>query len=98
MSMLNCEQLKEKMRFIENYTQAKNAADGSKVDANANVTLKNIATLESEIMKDFFIHVNRTQVSNKITALFGESLGKEYLRQIENHEIYVHDETSLKPY
>jgi len=96
--MLNCEQLKEKMRFIENYTQAKNAADGSKVDANANVTLKNIATLESEIMKDFFIHVNRTQVSNKITALFGESLGKEYLRQIENHEIYVHDETSLKPY
>lgn len=32
MSMLNCEQLKEKMRFIENYTQAKNAADGSKVD------------------------------------------------------------------
>ncbi|MBE0349824.1 anaerobic ribonucleoside-triphosphate reductase [Pseudoalteromonas lipolytica] len=98
MSMLNCEQLKEKMRFIENYTQAKNAADGSKVDANANVTLKNIATLESEIMKDFFIHVNRTQMSNKITALFGESLGKEYLRQIENHEIYVHDETSLKPY
>ncbi|EWH04928.1 ribonucleoside-triphosphate reductase [Pseudoalteromonas lipolytica SCSIO 04301] len=98
MSMLNCEQLKEKIRFIENYTQAKNAADGSKVDANANVTLKNIATLESEIMKDFFIHVNRTQVSNKITALFGESLGKEYLRQIENHEIYVHDETSLKPY
>lgn len=96
--MLNCEQLKEKIRFIENYTQAKNAADGSKVDANANVTLKNIATLESEIMKDFFIHVNRTQVSNKITALFGESLGKEYLRQIENHEIYVHDETSLKPY
>ena len=98
MSILESEQIKDKMAFIENYVSATNPADGSRVDANANVTLKNIATLESELMKDFFIQVNRAQVSEKIKCLFGESLSKEYLRQIDNHEIYVHDETSLKPY
>ena len=49
-------------------------------------------------MKDYFIQVNRAQVQNKIRQLFGEELALEYVRQIEAHEIYVHDETSLKPY
>ena len=31
-------------------------------------------------------------------TLFGVELANEYIRQIESHEIYVHDETSLKPY
>lgn len=98
MLRLSPEQLNEKMHFIQDYLCATNAADGSKMDANANVTQKNIATMESEIMKDFFVQVNRTQVSKKITELFGDELAKEYLRQIDQHEIYVHDETSLKPY
>ncbi len=37
-------------------------------------------------------------VRQKIASLFGEELATEYIRQIESHEIYVHDETSLKPY
>ncbi len=90
--------IQKKLGFIETYLAAQNAADGSTMDANANVTQKNIATLETEIMKDYFIQVNRAQVSAKISSLFGEDLAKEYVRQIENHEIYVHDETSLKPY
>lgn len=98
MLRLSPEQLNEKMQFIQDYLKAENAADGSKMDANANVTQKNIATMESEIMKDFFVQLNRTQVSKKIEDLFGEELSREYLRQIEDHEIYVHDETSLKPY
>ena len=98
MLRLSPEQLNEKVQFIQDYLSATNAADGSKMDANANVTQKNIATMESEIMKDFFVQVNRTQVSKKITEIFGEDLSKEYLRQIDQHEIYVHDETSLKPY
>ena len=49
-------------------------------------------------MKDHFIQVNRSLVSNKISQLFGAELAKEYQRQIKDHEIYVHDETSLKPY
>lgn len=98
MIRLNPSQLVGKLAFIDDYIHAQNAADGSKMDANANVTQKNIATMENELMKDFFVQINRAKVSGKIAELFGESLAQEYLRQIEQHEIYVHDETSLKPY
>lgn len=98
MIRLHPEQLNQKLSFIDEYIQAKNAADGSKLDANANVTQKNIATMEQELMKDFFVQINRAKVSGKIRELFGQDLVEEYLRQIEAHEIYVHDETSLKPY
>ena len=91
-------QLSQKLDFITEYKKAKNAADGSKMDANANVTQKNIATMEQELMKDFFVQINRAKVSQKIAELFGQAMADEYLRQIEAHEIYVHDETSLKPY
>ena len=98
MIRLHPEQLNQKLSFIDEYIQAKNAADGSKLDANANVTQKNIATMEQELMKDFFVQINRAKVNGKIRELFGQDLADEYLRQIEAHEIYVHDETSLKPY
>lgn len=98
MLRLNEQQLNTKMQFIENYIRAANAAEGSKFDANANVTHKNIATMESELNKDINIQVNRALVRKKIETLFGTELANEYIRQIEAHEIYVHDETSLKPY
>lgn len=91
-------QVTKKIDFIDNYISSSNAADGSKVDANANVTSKNIATMEAELNKDINIQVNRALVKRKIESLFGEDLANEYVRQIESHEIYVHDETSLKPY
>ena len=91
-------QISAKLGFMQNYISAQNAADGSTMDANANVTQKNIATMESEILKDFLVQINRGQVAEKIADLFGQELAAEYIRQIENHEIYVHDETSLKPY
>lgn len=78
--------------------QNHNAADASKVDANANVSTKNIATLETEINKDINIQINRMMVKRKIQDLYGSELANEYVRQIEDHEIYVHDETSIKPY
>ena len=92
------DQLKSKAKFIKDYIGASNAADGSKMDANANVTSKNIATMESELNKDINIQVNRYLVKEKIAELFGQETADEYIRQIEAHEIYVHDETSLKPY
>lgn len=98
MIRLTDEQLNQKIQYIQNYKQAQNAADGSVMDANANVSMKNIATLEAEINKDINIQINRRLVSNKIEELYGPHLAQEYLRQIEDHEIYVHDETSLKPY
>ncbi len=98
MIRLTQEQIQKKINFIDSYKSAQNAAEGSKLDANANVTHKNIATLESEINKDINIQINRALVARKIESLFGSDLAKEYVRQIEDHEIYVHDETSLKPY
>ena len=91
-------QIAQKINFINDYLHSANAADGSKMDANANVTSKNIATMEAELNKDINIQVNRALVKQKIASLFGDGLAKEYSRQIESHEIYVHDETSLKPY
>lgn len=58
-SYLSEQQLESKIQFIENYKQSTNPADGSTVDANANVTLKNISTLETEIMKDYMIQLNQ---------------------------------------
>lgn len=98
MIRLTQEQIQKKINFIDAYKSAQNAAEGSKLDANANVTHKNIATLESEINKDINIQINRALVARKIESLFGSNLAQEYVRQIEDHEIYVHDETSLKPY
>ncbi|WP_076410707.1 anaerobic ribonucleoside-triphosphate reductase [Shewanella sp. UCD-KL12] len=98
MLRLNQDQIDNKKGFIKHYFQARNAAEGSKMDANANVTHKNIATLEAELLKDCFVQINRGLVHDKIRDTFDENLAKEYLRQIEEHEIYVHDETSLKPY
>ncbi len=98
MLQLNQEQINNKKDFIKDYFAAQNAADGSKMDANANVSHKNIATLEAELLKDCFVQINRALVHDKIRDTFDADLAKEYMRQIEDHEIYVHDETSLKPY
>lgn len=98
MIRLSDDQIKNKIDFINHYLDSTNAADGSKVDANANVTSKNIATMEAELNKDINIQVNRALVKQKIATLFSDDLAEEYSRQIESHEIYVHDETSLKPY
>lgn len=98
MIRLSPSQIQDKINFVHQYMSAVNAADGSKLDANANVSIKNISTLDSEIHKDINIQINRALVKRKIAELFDESLAQEYDRQIEAHEIYVHDETSLKPY
>jgi len=98
MIRLSQDQIQNKIDYIQHYINSTNAANGSKLDANANVTSKNLATLSAEINKDINIQVNRTLVSNKITELFGIELAEEYNRQIESHEIYIHDETSLMPY
>ncbi|WP_105188828.1 anaerobic ribonucleoside-triphosphate reductase [Pseudoalteromonas sp. T1lg48] len=98
MKKLPAELIDEKLAFIARYCSAANAADGSALDSNANVTSKNIATLEAETCKDYVIQINRAAITHKIANLFDAQLAKEYVRQIEEHEIYVHDETSLKPY
>ena len=81
---------------------ASNAATGSAVDANSNVTNKDIAVLESELYKDFTIQINRHMVMDKMLKLYGPTKGlvlkERFMNYLDNHFMYVHDETSLKPY
>lgn len=90
--------LNEKKQFIKDYAKAKNAATGSKYDANANVTDKNIVTLNGELFKGDVIKVNRAILTDKIRELYGEELAKEYISMLEQHLLYKHDETSIMPY
>jgi ribonucleoside-triphosphate reductase len=87
------------LNFIEKYKKAINASSGSEVDSNANVEHKNVTTLTGELYKKEAIGTNRLMMVNKITELFGEDLAIEYIRQLETHELYRHDETNpLLPY
>ena len=82
-----------KVDYINEYAKASNAATGSKYDSNANVESKNVTTLTGEMHKDDDIGINRLRMIQMISKMFGEGLAKEYIRQLEDHEIYRHDET-----
>lgn len=92
------EQIKEKVDFIDYYLKANNAADASIIDANANVSSKNIATMSAELNKDIFIQINRGIIHKELQKTFGKEIADKYLKQLEEHIIYTHDETSLAPY
>lgn len=98
MVKLTEEQINAKIQFMNQYMNASNAASGSTLDANANVSSKNIATLTAEMYKDFTIQINRKLIQNKIEQRFTKKLAKQYIRDIEDHLIYIHDESSLYPY
>ena len=88
----------KKIQFIHDFIAAQNPASGSEVDANANVTVKSIAVMEAELFKREFIKINRTLVSQKLTEMYGVEMARQYERDLADHLIYVHDETSLRPY
>ena len=81
-----------------NYCDAKNAATGSKFDANANVEHKNIATLIGELPKQNFIRLNRRLLTDRIKEMYGKELSDKYLSLLNRHFIYKNDETSLANY
>lgn len=89
------EPFRKDLNFIKKYAKAVNAATASEVDANSNVSNKNIATMAPEIHKRSNIYANRLAMHDKITELFGEELADEYIRQLEEHEIYRHDESGM---
>jgi ribonucleoside-triphosphate reductase len=98
MVRLTDQQLQAKLDFIENYCNASNAADGSTFDPNSNVIAKNVATLQAELNKDYNIQVKRALVYREIKKLFGNDIADKYIEQLESHEIYTHDETTIAPY
>lgn len=95
---LNKAQIADREKFINAYASAVNASSGSEVDSNANVTTKTVATMEAELFKPYAIQLNRAKVHKKLSSQFSPALAKLYLKDIESHRIYVHDETSLRPY
>ena len=98
MKALSTSQMNDRLNFIRSYTEAINASSGSEVDANANVVRKTLATLEAELYKPYTITLNRQMVKDKVQEMFGWEVGNKYLLDLSAHYIYVHDETSLKPY
>lgn len=95
---LSKEYLSDKEKFINTFINAENPATGSAVDSNANVTNKTLAVLEAELFKQEYIQVNRNRVYSKLLEMFGAEVADNYLRDIKEHLIYIHDETSLRPY
>lgn len=87
-----------KIAFIRKYMTAKNAATGSDVDQNANVSNKNIATMAAELPKKDIIALNRELMRQKLTSMYGEDLAAQYEKDLAHHIIYKHDETSIFPY
>ena len=61
---------------------------------------KNIATLETEIYKADAVAINRLGMYRKLQEMYGTNAAEEYLRQLEEHELYRHDEVGIlgKPY
>lgn len=89
------EPFRKNVNFIKKYEKALNAATGSEVDANSNVSSKNIATMAPEVHKKDNIYTNRLWMHDKLTEMYGEETADEYLRQLEEHEIYRHDESGM---
>ena len=90
-----------KIHYMDEYIDSnKNAATMSNTDGNANTSAKNVATLEPEVFKDDFRTIQRYRMKRKLKQMYPE-VAYDYERDIEGHEIYVHDEAStptLKQY
>ncbi len=90
--------LRKKRDFIKDYIKASNAATGSKFDANANITHKNIVTLGQELYKENNIKQNRYIMRDKIKSLYGRALADRYVADLESHVLYKHDESGTPGY
>ena len=93
--------IRERLDYMDNYSKSEdNAASSSETDANANVTQKNVANLESEVYKTTNRIIQRQRMKDKLNELFPE-VSKQYEKDLNHHIIYTHDEASspaLKPY
>jgi ribonucleoside-triphosphate reductase len=90
-----------KIHYMDEYIDSnENAATMSNTDGNANTSAKNVATLEPEVFKDDFRTIQRYRMKRKLKQMYPE-VAYDYERDIEGHEIYIHDEAStptLKQY
>lgn len=86
--------IKERIDYMNRYSDsADNAATSSETDANANVTIKNVANLEGEVYKTTNRIIQRQRMKDKLNEMFPE-VAKLYEEDLSNHIIYAHDEAS----
>ena len=90
-----------KIEYQDSYINStENAATSSETDGNANVTSKNVATLESEDRKRENRGIQRYRMKRQLKKMYPE-LASQYAIDLEHHIIYTHDEAStsvLKQY
>lgn len=93
--------IRERIDYMDKYSQSHdNAATSSETDANANVTMKNVANLEGEVYKTTNRVIQRQRMKDKLNELFPE-VAKKYEEDLNHHIIYTHDEATtpvLKQY
>ena len=90
-----------KVEYQDSYINStENAATSSETDGNANVTSKNVATLESEDRKRENRGIQRYRMKRQLKKMYPE-LASQYAIDLEHHILYTHDEAStsvLKQY
>lgn len=93
--------IRERIDYMNKYSQSNdNAATSSETDANANVTMKNVANLEGEVYKTTNRTIQRQRMKDKLNEMFPE-VAKKYEEDLNHHIIYTHDEATtpvLKQY
>lgn len=90
----NRDWVNEKMAFIQRYKESGNTADAT-IDDNSNVASKNIGILNNEIHKPDNIDISRGMIVRKLKELYPDFESKTYIKDLEHHIIYKHDESSF---
>ena len=86
--------IRERIDYMNKYSESgDNAATSSETDANANVTMKNVANLEGEVYKTTNRTIQRQRMKHKLDELYPE-VAKQYEKDLEHHIIYTHDEAT----
>lgn len=86
--------IRQKIEYITKYSKSsENAASNSNTDANANNSIKNVASIEPEVFKDNIRLIQRQMMKDKLNELFPE-VAKQYEIDLNNHIIYTHDESN----
>ena len=86
--------VRSKEKFIEKYKESNNTANAT-IDDNSNVRGKNVGILNAEIHKEDNIEISRGMVMRKLRQLYPDFYAKNYIKDLENHIIYKHDESSF---
>lgn len=87
--------LRKRRDFILDYINSLNAATGSKFDPNANVEHKNVVTMGQELYKGENIKENRYIMHNKIMLRYSKKLADQYIKDLDSHILYKHDESGV---